>query len=83
MTKYKTKTKVIVPWSHLKKLNPTKPFNNKILEEILSQKVMSDEFWQIRKSSGLFNYYYIVSILHSFNLAFIMEIIWVIMQSNV
>jgi hypothetical protein len=40
----KVNSKPIVPWSHLTKLNPTKPFNNKILEEILSQKVMSDEF---------------------------------------
>lgn len=33
-----------VPYSHERSLNPTKPFNNAILEEILNQPRMNDEF---------------------------------------
>ena len=33
-----------VPYSHERSLNPTKPFNNAILKEILNQPVMNDEF---------------------------------------
>ncbi len=33
-----------VKYSHERGLNPIKPFNNKVLEEILNVPVMSDEF---------------------------------------